>query len=261
MKRILIQIYEIQNPKEAEQLVHLGIDHIGTVILDKDSWKIADIRDVVQVVDQGGAKCSIIPLFSDPDLILKLLDYYEPHLVHFCESLVETMSKGNNRVRFKELEFYIRIQEQVKNIFPNIQIIRSIPIGPPGNSHQVASLELAKIFEPFTDYFLTDTLLFQNDTPNPNHQPVAGFIGITGKTCDWDIAQRLVSESRIPVILAGGITPENVREGILKVKPAGVDSCTGTNELDSNGQVIRFKKDMAKVKKLIQQVREAEQLM
>ena len=62
-----------------------------------------------------------------------------------------------------------------------------------------------------------------------NDQPVEGFVGITGKTCDWIAARRLVESSRIPVILAGGLSPENVYEGILAIRPAGVDSCTLTN--------------------------------
>ena len=92
-------------------------------------------------------------------------------------------------------------------------------------------------------------------------QPVRGFVGITGQRCNWDTAAELVSSCRIPVILAGGVSPGNVVEGIRQVKPAGVDSCTRTNALDKNGLPIRFKKDLKKVKQLVDAVREAEKTL
>ena len=61
--------------------------------------------------------------------------------------------------------------------------------------------------------------------------------------------------------MAGGISPENVAEGIRRVKPAGVDSCTRTNALDKNGVPIRFKKDLQRVKRLVHAVREAEKTL
>jgi phosphoribosylanthranilate isomerase len=82
-------------------------------------------------------------------------------------------------------------------------------------------------------------------------QPVQGFVGITGETCDWSVARALVRQSRIPVILAGGIGPSNVADGIRAVDPAGVDSCTLTNALDANEAPIRFKKDPVKVRAMV----------
>ena len=89
-------------------------------------------------------------------------------------------------------------------------------------------------------------------------QPVNGFIGITGKVCDWDIAAELVADSPIPVILAGGLSAQNVFAGIRQVHPAGVDSCTETNARNPDGSSIRFKKDPQRVKEFIEEVRRAE---
>ncbi len=89
-------------------------------------------------------------------------------------------------------------------------------------------------------------------------QPVAGYVGITGEVCDWDLAAALVEASRIPVILAGGISPENVFDAIGRVKPAGIDSCTQTNARDNRGRPIRFRKDFDRVRRLLDEVRRAE---
>lgn len=72
------------------------------------------------------------------------------------------------------------------------------------------------------------------------------------------MAEKLVESTPVPVILAGGISHANVFDGIMHVRPAGVDSCTKTNAVDRNGRVIRFKKDLDKVKRLVKAVRRAE---
>ena len=120
------------------------------------------------------------------------------------------------------------------------------------------SLEWARRLEPATDEFLTDTLLLGAGGAGQVDQPVGGFVGITGLTCDWDVARRLVQQSRIPVILAGGISPLNAGEALARVRPAGVDSCTLTNALDADGRPIRFQKDLQKVNALVAAVRRAE---
>jgi len=37
---MIIQIYEIQTPHEAEKCIELGVDHIGSVVLILDEWRI-----------------------------------------------------------------------------------------------------------------------------------------------------------------------------------------------------------------------------
>jgi phosphoribosylanthranilate isomerase len=80
----------------------------------------------------------------------------------------------------------------------------------------------------FVDAFITDTF-----------DPKTGASGATGITHDWSVSHRLVERSDRPVILAGGLTPENVRKAILAVNPAGVDSHTGVE--DAAGRKSREK--------------------
>lgn len=247
---MLVQLYEIQTPVEAEALIALGVDHIGSVILSASRWKDSAIRDTVRLTRSAGARSSLIPLFTTPATVMEMLDYYRPDIVHFCDSVNDC--SGMLEICRKLLI----LQHQVKKNFPEIAIMRSIPIAPPGLARHVPTLEVAALFEPASDYFLTDTLLIQNTSDTePVDQPVSGFIGITGQTCDWLMARKLVDTARIPVILAGGISPDNVVEGMRQVRPAGVDSCTGTNARDNDGQPIRFKKDPARVKRLVDAVR------
>ncbi len=85
MRRIIVQLYEIQDPREAERLIGFGVDRIGSVILSPEAWKVPAVRDVVRLVRGSGAKSSLIPLLAREDDILRALDYYQPDFVHFCE--------------------------------------------------------------------------------------------------------------------------------------------------------------------------------
>lgn len=57
--------------------------------------------------------------------------------------------------------------------------------------------------------------------------PANAALGGTGKTHDWSLSRRIVEEVDIPVYLAGGLNPDNVKDAIKAVGPAGVDVCSG----------------------------------
>jgi phosphoribosylanthranilate isomerase len=63
-----------------------------------------------------------------------------------------------------------------------------------------------------TDFHLLDTA-------------VEGLRGGSGHAWDWSLAAR--RRSKVPMILSGGLTPENVAEGIAAVRPYAVDVATG----------------------------------
>ena len=255
MEKIVVQIYEVQTPSEAEKLMALGVDNIGSVLVSEENWQVPPIKETIRTVQAGGALSSLILLFNDTQALYRTLDYYRPDIVHFCQELTDADRNADIQ------DTLLALQGDVKDKFPEIKIMRSIPIARPGFSDRVPTLELARRFEPVSDYFLTDTLLLNTSDIQVADQPVKGFVGITGKTCDWSMAAKLVATSRIPVILAGGIAPENVFEGIRQVRPAGVDSCTGTNAIDVEGRSVRFKKDLDKVKRLVEETRRAEQTL
>ncbi len=250
--KIIIQIYEVQTPSEAEKLIALGVDHIGSVIVSQKKWKIPVVKETINLSESTAGKNSLIPLFNDLETICRVLDYYKPDIVHFCEVLTLQNSSMST------CEDLIVLQENIKIKFPEIKIMRSIPISQPGVANLETTIELARLFEPVSDYFMTDTLLVKESGISLDQQPVEGYVGVTGQTCDWNIAVKLVESSSIPVILAGGLAPDNVYDGIVRVLPEGVDSCTRTNAVDLKGDSVRFKKDFDKVKRFVDETRRAE---
>lgn len=72
---------------------------------------------------------------------------------------------------------------------------------------------------------------------------VEGAMGGTGRTFDWNIAIEAVSLGK-PIILAGGLTSENVEEAVSMVRPYAVDVSSG---VESSPGI----KDHAKIKEFI----------
>jgi len=81
------------------------------------------------------------------------------------------------------------------------------------------------------------------DTPSAN-----GEYGGTGKIGNWELARE--AARRWPILLSGGLTPENVADAIRAVNPRGVDVSSG---VETNGV-----KDPEKIRAFIEAVRAAE---
>jgi len=77
---------------------------------------------------------------------------------------------------------------------------------------------------------------------------VKGLYGGSGVTADWDGAAKLAK--KCPLLLAGGLTPENVAEAVSRVKPWGVDVASGVESAPG-------KKDPSRMKAFVRAVREA----
>jgi phosphoribosylanthranilate isomerase len=78
---------------------------------------------------------------------------------------------------------------------------------------------------------------------------VPGALGGTGHRFDWKLVVGLAAERR--VVLAGGLTPENVGEAVRVVRPFGVDVASGVEGADPR------KKDPARIARFVQAARSA----
>ncbi|QOX78334.1 phosphoribosylanthranilate isomerase [Trichlorobacter lovleyi] len=93
--------------------------------------------------------------------------------------------------------------------------------------------------DPVADYRMSGCLL---DAYSPS------FYGGTGKSFNWEIAREAVARSH-RIVLAGGLTPDNVAEAIRQVRPYGVDVSSGVESAPG-------KKDADKVREFIRNAKE-----
>jgi len=78
---------------------------------------------------------------------------------------------------------------------------------------------------------------------------VEGRPGGTGTTIPWDLARQ--AKGRVPVILSGGLRPDNVAQAVRAVRPFAVDASSGV-------ETSPGRKDHRKVRDFIAAVREAD---
>jgi phosphoribosylanthranilate isomerase len=117
----------------------------------------------------------------------------------------------------------------LREALPYAAIVKSVHVT--GDETVAAALAAARS----ADAILLDTI-------------ARGRIGGTGKTHDWKISARIAAASPKPVILAGGLNPDNVAEAIERVRPFAVDVNSGTRGADGW-------KDHAKIRSFIQAAR------
>jgi phosphoribosylanthranilate isomerase len=103
--------------------------------------------------------------------------------------------------------------------------MRSVPVV------GLESVEIARTYEGIADFLLLDS--YSADDRQ---------IGALGVTHDWSISRQIVRSLRTPVVLAGGLGPDNVADAIRLVGPAGVDSKTKTDKGETHT------KDLEKVR-------------
>ena len=117
-----------------------------------------------------------------------------------------------------------------------------LPAGSPENVDMTAvRAEMQAYRDAGADFLLFDSVDLSGEKPR---------YGGTGKTCDWNVAAELITESPLPVFFAGGIRPENVKAAIETIRPHGIDLCSGV-------EASKGVKDPHKLVQLMEQIEQA----
>lgn len=118
-----------------------------------------------------------------------------------------------------------------------------LPAGKPENVDMPAvRTEMRAYRDAGADFLLFDSVDMSLEKPR---------YGGTGKTCDWNVAAELITDSPLPVFFAGGIRPENVKAAIETIRPQGIDLCSGV-------EASKGIKDPSKLKRLMEQIEQAD---
>lgn len=215
---MIVQIYTMQTVEEALQAAALGVDYLGVTPSDRGLPGEIDNATARQIVDalEGKAKRVALSVESDLDAIVDMVDEVRPDVLHLCGDIALVTPEQVVKLKAKLAD---------KNL--SVEILQAIPMTGP------EALDHAAAFEPHVDMFILDSVAAH-----------IGGIGAAGVTHDWSISAEIVRRSKLPVILAGGLSAANVADAIEKVQPWGVDSLTRTNKPLPEGG---FRKDMEQI--------------
>jgi phosphoribosylanthranilate isomerase len=209
---MLVQIYEVTTPEEAYCLSAMGIDHIGALVGDGSFPREQTIQRARKIFAGIGpaSKACALALSCDLDFIAHLTGALHPNILHLGAA-PPLLSPAQLRT--------------LKAKFPRVSLMRSISVVDEG------SIALARSYDGIADFLLLDS-----------YEPGDLQVGALGVTHSWELDRRIVESVCTPVIIAGGLGPDNVRDAIRAVHPAGVDSKTKTDKSDGS-----HTKDLQKV--------------
>lgn len=118
---------------------------------------------------------------------------------------------------------------QIVSHIPPAELARLAEIEPTAHRVQVIHVENSDALA-LIPHYGSHAHAFLLDSGRPNAS-IAEFGG-TGRCHDWEISAAFVTVSPLPVFLAGGLSPENIRAAIQQVRPFGVDLCSGVRTND-----------------------------
>jgi len=213
-----IQIAGIRNLEDALMCAELGADSIALLAGQKHESKDFITKELAkQIVLKLPIFCStvLITHLEEAGQIIKLAKFIGVNAVQIHSNVKDTVA------------------QKVRSKLPFVKIIRLIHIDEGGEIlSNLAELTTA-------DCYITDSI-----------NKKTGQVGGTGLMHNLATDAKLVKELNKPVIIAGGLTPENVAQAIQKVKPYAIDVNSGLK----NPQGF---KDKIKVKKFVQNARAA----
>jgi phosphoribosylanthranilate isomerase len=219
---MIIQIYAFTDAKTAVEAANLGVNHIGFVAGKYDvvpaELSFEQAHEIVKALPKGAAS-SALTMAEDVDEILRMAEAVQPDIVHISSD-----------VHLVGVDMLRELREKLDK---GVRIMKAIPV------EDEASIALARAFAQVSDILLLDT----------KREGFPG-VGATGFTHDWSVSSIIVETAGIPVIMAGGLTPENVGAAIEQINPWGVDSNTSTNVPGSN-----VDKDIDRIKAFVEAIK------
>lgn len=216
----LIQVAGIIDLAEARLLLDADVDWLGFPLrlpVNRPDQTEAEAAALIRAADIAD-RAVCITYETDPDALISLAATLGVHRLQLHADCPPALAAT------------------VKARAPHLFLLKSLVVRP-GNLPSL--LATMRAFAPHADAFITDT-----------YDPATGASGATGRVHDWAVSAALAGASPRPLVLAGGLTPDNVAAAIRAVRPAGVDAHTGLEGPDG-------RKDQTKVERFVREARAA----
>tara|TARA_R110001583_G_scaffold61034_2_gene180885 strand:+ start:25573 stop:26229 length:657 start_codon:yes stop_codon:yes gene_type:complete len=213
MNKPQIKICCISSIEEAKLAINLGASALGLVGQMPSGPGIIS-NELINKIARSVPKDIDTFLLTSETEVAKIVNHYSKVNTTTIQ-IVDELTKGT----YAELKY----------VLPHIKIVQVLHVI---NENSIE--EAIKISK------YVDAILLDSGNPNLSTKELGG----TGRIHNWEISEEIVKNVKIPVYLAGGLNPNNAFQAIKKVKPYGLDLCSGvrTNgNLDSAKLTAFFK--------------------
>ena len=207
---VRIKICCIKSVEEADIAINLGASAVGLV-----------------------GKMPSGPGPIDDDTILKIAKHVPPPIATFLLTS-ETSAAGIINHHKRTLTNTIQIVDEIKD--ESYKELRD----------KLPAVKLVQVIHVINEKSVEDALRISNyadaillDSGNPNL--AVKELGGTGRVHNWQLSRKIVEQLKVPVFLAGGLNPGNVKEAVDTVQPFGVDICSGVR---INGELDKKRLEM-----------------
>jgi len=202
-----VKICGLKNKLDLEGALLAGADAVGFIVEIEQSRRCISAAAARELIE-------MVPVFVDSVAVIYPLDLDDA--LRLSEETGADLLQIHSRLSLEDLR---RLRRQVEQ-----KIIIACPEDA-DEAHRMAQVAHAILLDTCKD----------------------GVLGGTGEIHDWNASARLVGELKVPVILAGGLTPDNVCQAVRTVRPHAVDVASGV-EIDG-------RKDKSKMEQFVGQVR------
>ncbi len=210
-----VKICGIKTEHDLKVAIKAGADAVGFITdVPVDSPRKITLAEASQLISK-------VPVFVSS--VLVIMPENAQQTVRMIQAARPAAVQIHNALPLSEL---VIIRET------GVKLIKTIPVSRDSDADTL--ILQVKELSGIADAVLLDTAL-------------DGKPGGTGMPHNWEITSKVVINAGIPVILAGGLKPENVREAVMCVRPYAVDTASG---VETGG-----KKDETKVLDFIKKAR------
>jgi phosphoribosylanthranilate isomerase len=207
-----VKICGITNKEDAVWAINYGAEYLG-INFWKESPRHVSLATAQKWVTQLPAFASLVGVFVDSE----------------ADEVVNTVLKLNLKgiqLHGEESpEMLAGVRISLEGAGHKVFLMKAVRV------HDESSLAVLNDFKDVVDFFLLDSYVLDQ-------------MGGTGARFNWELAVK-AKEFGKPIFLAGGLTPENVREAVKKVSPYAVDVASGVEKSPK-------RKDPDKIKEFIQ---------
>ena len=220
-----VKICGITNLKDMELVSSSDANYAGILVNVAVSQRSVDIKKAESLCSRARIPVVILlwqPAFKEVEIAYKRLKPYAFQLL--------SQEKP-------------KLVREIKSKIPDVMVWKSIhlPSSEQGIDHNIRNIRtrIEAYINSGVDAILVDTVYKSGSSAQ---------YGGTGRISNWNTVTELFKNLDVPVFLAGGITPSNVKDAINQVNPYGIDVASGVEK-------EKGIKDPEKVRELIKTVR------